>query len=644
MRLSAAPTGSVTVAVTSGRATSVAASPSSLTFTAQNWATAQTVTATAGSDTGSRDESVTITHAATGGGYGGASASLRVAVADDERDATKTDYDTDEDGLIEISTIAQLNAVRWDEDGDGTPISSDASKYNAAFSNFAAGMGCPRGGCRGYELTRDLDFDTDGDGATWSEPLGVFTADSGDSTYNSGNGWLPIGRDLTGHGTTDANRIANGSFNAVFDGNGHVVYNLLVNRNRNWSGLFAALRSSAVVRSLGVANARVRGTGASVGALAGQSWGRIEGAWATGAVQGGANVGGLVGRNLTGGVVVASYSKTSADCTGTGSARSGGLTAVNDGTVTASYATGELTGTCPNKHGLAGGGGTATSSYWDMEASGVGESAQGGGRTTARLQAPTAALGDYAGWDALDVDGDGDPHEAPWDFGTSSQYPALRYRGADDPLVQRGDYDLDGDGLIEIRTLAQLNAVRWDLNGDGAPSSNAGPYGRAFRHHRPDMGCPVTDADANANDCTGYELANDLDFDTDGDGSTHTNGASDSGDAYHNGGSGWEPIGANASPSATTHFAATFDGNGRVIDNLFVNRNRSYLGLFSGLPGGATIRAWGCRTRRCGAGRSRSSPARWRATAAAARRRSGRPAWRGGPTAWAAWSARTPAR
>ena len=30
-----------------------------------------------------------------------------------------------------------------------------------------------------------------------------------------------------------------------------------------------------------------------------------------------------------------------------------------------------------------------------------------------------------------------------------------------------GDYDEDNDGLIEITTLAQLNAVRWDLDGDG---------------------------------------------------------------------------------------------------------------------------------------------------------------------------------
>ena len=30
------------------------------------------------------------------------------------------------------------------------------------------------------------------------------------------------------------------------------------------------------------------------------------------------------------------------------------------------------------------------------------------------------------------------------------------------------DYDRDGDGLIEVKNLEQLNAIRWDLDGDGA--------------------------------------------------------------------------------------------------------------------------------------------------------------------------------
>ena len=31
----------------------------------------------------------------------------------------ETDYDSDDDGLIEVADLAQLNAIRWDVDGDG---------------------------------------------------------------------------------------------------------------------------------------------------------------------------------------------------------------------------------------------------------------------------------------------------------------------------------------------------------------------------------------------------------------------------------------------------------------------------------------------------------------------------------------------
>ena len=62
-----------------------------------------------------------------------------------------------------MSNPTQLNAIRWDLDGDGSP-SSNATGYNAAFPNAVAGMGCPDSGCSGYELISDLDFDTNGNG------------------------------------------------------------------------------------------------------------------------------------------------------------------------------------------------------------------------------------------------------------------------------------------------------------------------------------------------------------------------------------------------------------------------------------------------------------------------------------------------
>ena len=44
------------------------------------------------------------------------------------------------------------------------------------------------------------------------------------------------------------------------------------------------------------------------------------------------------------------------------------------------------------------------------------------------------------------------------------------------------DYDGDDDGLIEVDSLAKLNAMRYDLDGDGAADTGAGQsaYAAAF--------------------------------------------------------------------------------------------------------------------------------------------------------------------
>ena len=55
-----------------------------LTFTATNWETPQTVTVTGGQDSDDADDVVTLTHTASGGEYGGVSADLGVRVDDDE--------------------------------------------------------------------------------------------------------------------------------------------------------------------------------------------------------------------------------------------------------------------------------------------------------------------------------------------------------------------------------------------------------------------------------------------------------------------------------------------------------------------------------------------------------------------------------
>ena len=181
-------------------------------------------------------------------------------------------YDTDADGLLEITTLAQLNAIRYDPDGDGNPTDAGETAYRAAFEDFPATdrrLACgARLGCSGYELMEDLDFlDTNEDGPYW----------------NGGAGWQPIGTE-------------NSPYRASFTGHGHTIRNLFINRpTENRVGLFGSMTSYGYIRYVGLTNVDVTG-GDFVGGLVGyQDAGKIRTLYATGRVSGNSYVGGLVG-------------------------------------------------------------------------------------------------------------------------------------------------------------------------------------------------------------------------------------------------------------------------------------------------------------------------------------------------------------
>ena len=482
----------------------------------------------------------------------------------------KPDYDTDEDGLIEISNLAQLNAIRWNLNGRGDSTNTVfTSAFPDSITTASKRMGCPAGACTGYELDADLDFDENGDGRM---------TETGDPTYwNSGDGWLPIGID---------NAYPSGAprFQTTFKGNGHTINNLFINRSTDDIGLFGSIHSNARIESLGVTNANVTGN-QYVGILVGTNYGDVVASYSTGATTGFRNVGGLVGYSGLGATasIHSSYSTASA----TGQQGVGGLLGrAETGSITNSYSTGTVTRSGGNASSFGGLLGwvnlstatqvSVTASYWDTQTSGRAASFGGNGvegKTTAELQAPTAygaSSGDiYYGWDA-NIDGQAG-NDDPWDFGGATDYPLLKY-GGHTPFKQgRGDFDDDNDGYIDITTLAQLDAVRHDLNGDGNPIAGAGTtaYNAAFPSRETGaanlMGCP-------AGACTGYELLNDLDFDENGDGQMTATGDP----TYWNGGDGWAPMG-----SGTDDLEATFKGNGYTINNLFINRaSTNSIGLF----------------------------------------------------------------
>ncbi len=504
---------------------------------------------------------------------------------------TTADYDSDDDGLIEVSTLAQLNAIRWDLDGDGVvDDTANQTSYTAAFANAAAGMGCPDSAddadtdpnpCAGYELHGDLTFDSNGDGS-------VTAADSGGLYWNGGKGWTPIGD-------------PGNPYRGDLQGRGKVISHLFISRaaadTADALGLFGAIGKDGKVTGLGLAQVNITSNHPSaVGSIAGVNQGVITASYATGTVGGSAVIGGLVGLNLFG-TVQASFAATTVSlvlgdaaagglvgqnllgeikasyASGAVSANAikslaGGLVGINQGNITASYARGRVSvsGQGSVKGGLAAYDlGTETYSYWDTETTGIAGSG-GLGQPTSHLKAPTGYTGLYAQWN-LELDGV-EGGDNPWDFGNSRHYPILVY-GDIKSAPQQRDYDTDNDRRIEITTLEQLNAIRWDLNTDGVvAAANQAGYEAAFPGLTAGMGC----ADgATAAVCTGYELEADLDFDTDGD-----EGIDADDGAHWNSGAGWLAIG-----SATAPFDGKLYGNGKTIANMYVNQTQpARVGLF----------------------------------------------------------------
>ena len=298
---------------------------------------------------------------------------------------------------------------------------------------------------------------------------------------------------------------------------------------------------------------------ANFGGLVGyNNGGQVIASYATGSVSGGGtspNVGGLVGANWT---VPASSSPATprAAVSTAGSGAAGGLVGEAEW--------------LPSKAAWSVNEGEVTDSYWDTESSGQATSAGGTGKASAELAAPTDYTGIYANWnvDLDNADGDNDRAtggDNPWDFGSSAEYPKLRNAGGTQMVsLPATDYDSDDDGLIEVDSLAKLDAIRYDMDGDGAVDDSASydaAYAAAFPNPATNQ-CDDPNTGGTTETCTGYELTADLTF-----------AAWDAANPYYNEGKGWQPIGGLENAGWDTGFNAIFEGNGNTISNLFIDRD-----------------------------------------------------------------------
>ena len=256
-------------------------------------------------------------------------------------------YDTDGDKLIEIGYLEQLDALRYDPNGDGAADeTSDAAAYALAFP-VTTGQSVCDSGCTGYELAKSLDFNK-----TTSYKSGVVNTAWTDTT---GDGWTPI-----------LHRNASGAtkgYGAIFEGNGYTISNLYskgISTSRE-TGLFGAVETGGVIRSVGLLGVNITGGYNNTGALVAYNKGTITGSHSTGSITGKGDVGGLVGNNS--GTVSQSYSAGAVTSTEN---YVGGLVGDNIGTITRSYARGSVSGDADTDYvgGLAGYNlGTVSHSY-----------------------------------------------------------------------------------------------------------------------------------------------------------------------------------------------------------------------------------------------------------------------------------------
>ncbi|MEK5040811.1 DUF4073 domain-containing protein [Sporosarcina sp. FSL K6-3457] len=421
------------------------------------------------------------------------------------------------------------------------------------------------------------------------------------SPYNTGEGWEPIGSDSD-------------QFGGSFDGNGKIISNLFINRpDEENMGLFGYV--SGQVKNLGLQNANITGN-LKVGALVGTNMGgNISKTSASGVVEGSLFVGGLVGYST------GTIDKSHATSNVSGQQQSvGGLVGQNNGSISESYAAGNVSvlpstsfvgGLVGLGHGLVD---NVTSSYWDNETTGQTTSFASddlfGKTTTEMMQQATFVDWDFGG---------------TWEINEGTSYPTLKFQdstgGADTvaPVLTAGTAERTSDATATVKFTSNEAGEYYysviavgepvptlDTNGIGVATTTeetiisliglasgvqdiyiqvkdaAGNISIALKIEIPiysGMAGEGTEANpyivttpeqlnqVRDNLTAHYKLENNIDLSMYG--------------ADYDEGKGWIPI-------AT--FTGSFDGNGKTISNLFIDRLADdSIGLFGRVQGQGNI-------------------------------------------------------
>ena len=160
----------------------------------------------------------------------------------------------------------------------------------------------------------------------------------------TGKDWTPIGTDY------------DNSYKGTFDGGGHTITGLTFTTNDEYAGLFGWLNRAGTVKNVVMEGVQITSNqiyGGSIGGVVGYSWGTIENCSVSGSVSGTVYVGGVVGAQIGGSITGCSSSATVK-----GTVDVGGVAGQTNSsaTLTACYATGNVTLEIDSPKNLSGGG------------------------------------------------------------------------------------------------------------------------------------------------------------------------------------------------------------------------------------------------------------------------------------------------
>ncbi|MBS3768278.1 MAG: T9SS type A sorting domain-containing protein, partial [Candidatus Cloacimonetes bacterium] len=250
-------------------------------------------------------------------------------------------------------------------------------------------------------------------------------------SWDDGKGFSPIGNDDT-------------QFTGSYDGDGHTMSNLYVNRPSTICiGLFG-FTQDATIQNLGMVNVYITGN-SYVGGLVGYNFSSaVSNSYSTGSVSGSNNVGGLVGYNESS-TVSNSYSLGDVTRSSGSDTNFGGFCGYNFGsssTIEYCYSTGDVNCGSATDKGFVGSENntdTYTANFFDSESSNQSSDAVGAAtpKTTDEMTNATTTDNIYlaAGWDFKGESTNGT--DDIWNIGNARNdgYPYLDWQYPSDPAT-----------------------------------------------------------------------------------------------------------------------------------------------------------------------------------------------------------------